>query len=142
MFAEGARGDGAMEREHCTHTIPQQPSEPGVLVALAWVAVRGLGEACRRVADIGLTWTDRARQRRQLTALSDHMLRDIGWTRADAWAEADKPFWLAPALDVGPRARGRRRPSGRPGGVGRLQPAGALEPGEGGQGDQDDQKHA
>ncbi|MGH6903812.1 MAG: DUF1127 domain-containing protein [Geminicoccaceae bacterium] len=28
-----------------------------------------------------------------MAQLSDHMLRDIGLTRADAWAEADKPFW-------------------------------------------------
>jgi uncharacterized protein YjiS (DUF1127 family) len=83
-----------MKQLECTRTIPRRPSEPGVLPALARVALRGLGEACRRVAEIGLTWTDRARQRRQLTALSDHMLRDIGLTRADAWAEADKPFWL------------------------------------------------
>jgi uncharacterized protein YjiS (DUF1127 family) len=83
-----------MKQQDCTPTIHHQPSEPGLLPALARVGVRGLGEACRRVAEIGLTWTDRARQRRQLAALSDHMLRDIGLTRADAWAEADKPFWL------------------------------------------------
>ena len=40
-----------------------------------------------------LAWHDRARQRRRLAELSDHMLRDIGLTRADAWAEVDKPFW-------------------------------------------------
>jgi uncharacterized protein YjiS (DUF1127 family) len=41
-----------------------------------------------------LTWAERGRQRRQLAELNDHMLRDIGLTRADAWAEVDKPFWL------------------------------------------------
>jgi uncharacterized protein YjiS (DUF1127 family) len=40
-----------------------------------------------------MTWLDRARQRRRLAELSDHMLRDIGLTRADVWAEVDKPFW-------------------------------------------------
>jgi uncharacterized protein YjiS (DUF1127 family) len=40
-----------------------------------------------------LTWQQRARDRRQLESLSDHMLRDIGLTRADVFAEASKPFW-------------------------------------------------
>jgi uncharacterized protein YjiS (DUF1127 family) len=34
-----------------------------------------------------------ARERRQLTQLSDHMLRDIGISRATAGGEAEKPFW-------------------------------------------------
>ena len=42
---------------------------------------------------VGSVWLDRSRQRRQLAQLSDHMLRDIGLTRVDAWAEAEKPFW-------------------------------------------------
>jgi uncharacterized protein YjiS (DUF1127 family) len=40
-----------------------------------------------------LIWRERARQRRQLELLNDHMLRDIGLTRADVFAEASKPFW-------------------------------------------------
>jgi uncharacterized protein YjiS (DUF1127 family) len=40
-----------------------------------------------------LTWQDRARQRHQLQCLSDHMLRDIGLTRADVLAESTRPFW-------------------------------------------------
>jgi uncharacterized protein YjiS (DUF1127 family) len=40
-----------------------------------------------------LIWQQRARDRRQLQSLSDHMLRDIGLTRADVFAEASKPFW-------------------------------------------------
>ena len=34
-----------------------------------------------------------ARQRRRLGQLSDHMLQDIGVSRADALREADRPFW-------------------------------------------------
>jgi uncharacterized protein YjiS (DUF1127 family) len=45
--------------------------------------------AARRI----LTWHERARQRRALECLSDHMLRDIGLTRADVLAEATKRFW-------------------------------------------------
>lgn len=38
-------------------------------------------------------WQRLARERRQLLALSDHMLKDIGLTRADAEREASRPFW-------------------------------------------------
>ena len=38
-------------------------------------------------------WRRRARSRRELLALNDHMLKDIGITRIDAQYEAAKPFW-------------------------------------------------
>lgn len=38
-------------------------------------------------------WRRRARSRAELAALDDRTLRDIGLTRADVWAEIDKPFW-------------------------------------------------
>ena len=37
-----------------------------------------------------------ARQRRTLAALDDHILCDIGVSRAQAEAEADRPVWDAP----------------------------------------------
>ncbi len=37
-----------------------------------------------------------ARQRRALRALDDHQLDDIGITKAEADAEARRPFWDAP----------------------------------------------
>jgi uncharacterized protein YjiS (DUF1127 family) len=40
-------------------------------------------------------WRHRARGRRELAALSDRCLRDIGLTRYDANREARKPFWRA-----------------------------------------------
>ena len=69
------------------------PAALALLLALAWFALRRLGHGGRLAAEGGLTWLERARQRRQLRELSDHMLRDIGLTRADAWAESEKPFW-------------------------------------------------
>lgn len=36
------------------------------------------------------------RQRRALLALSDHMLRDIGLSRADAYREGTRAFWELP----------------------------------------------
>lgn len=38
-------------------------------------------------------WRARARERRQLSTLSDAMLKDIGISRADASTEFEKPFW-------------------------------------------------
>jgi uncharacterized protein YjiS (DUF1127 family) len=40
-----------------------------------------------------LTWLERHQERRALREMSDHMLKDIGISRADAWAESSKPFW-------------------------------------------------
>lgn len=40
-------------------------------------------------------WQRRARSRRELEALSDVTLRDIGITRCDAHREMNKPFWMA-----------------------------------------------
>ncbi len=38
-------------------------------------------------------WLDRHNQRRSLLELDDHILHDIGLSRADVEAEAKKPFW-------------------------------------------------
>ena len=40
-----------------------------------------------------LEWQERARERRQLLALSDGALKDFGATRADADGEGSKPGW-------------------------------------------------
>jgi uncharacterized protein YjiS (DUF1127 family) len=55
--------------------------------------VRSFARGLRRGAELLLVWYQRARERRQLECLSDHMLRDIGLSRADVMAEATKPFW-------------------------------------------------
>lgn len=48
-----------------------------------------------QAADLLLTWSERVRERRELMQFDDHLLRDIGITRAEALAEAAKPFWRA-----------------------------------------------
>ena len=40
-----------------------------------------------------LLWMDRSGQRRDLSELEDHQLRDIGLTRDDIRRECSKPFW-------------------------------------------------
>ena len=54
------------------------------------IAVVGL---FTRVVDSLGEWRVRARERRQLSTLSDAMLKDIGISRADASTEFEKPFW-------------------------------------------------
>jgi len=43
-----------------------------------------------------------SRRRLALYRLDDAALSDLGLSRADAWQEADKPFWEQPA-EEGPR---------------------------------------
>ncbi len=45
------------------------------------------------LAEAVLAWFERVRQRRQLGELSEHMLKDIGLSRADVDSEIAKPFW-------------------------------------------------
>ncbi|HUA56786.1 MAG TPA: DUF1127 domain-containing protein [Candidatus Sulfotelmatobacter sp.] len=40
-------------------------------------------------------WQVRARQRREIAALTERDLRDIGLTRAQLQSELGKPFWRA-----------------------------------------------
>lgn len=54
---------------------------------------RGIGGALTALFDTLALWAERRRQRRDLEALPDHLLSDIGVSRSDAAYEADKPFW-------------------------------------------------
>jgi uncharacterized protein YjiS (DUF1127 family) len=58
---------------------------------------RPVGRGVQRLAALGfarlLQWHELARQRRALLALNDHMLKDIGISRAEAEREASRPFW-------------------------------------------------
>ena len=62
-----------------------------------------LNAAILRAVDQVLLWQERARSRRDLAALDDRMLRDIGVDRATAEREAAEVFW-----------RGADGPSGSP----------------------------
>ena len=56
-------------------------------------SANGFGRAVVTLFDTVAEWAERRRQRRALEALPDHLLHDIGLSRADAVNEADKPFW-------------------------------------------------
>jgi uncharacterized protein YjiS (DUF1127 family) len=55
----------------------------------------GAGVRLRQALDTLRVWRERARGRQQLRTFDDHLLRDIGLTRLQAEAEANKPFWRA-----------------------------------------------
>jgi len=66
---------------------PGSRSEP-------WSRLNALFGAIRRgFAEAAGVWAERRRQRRDLTRLSDYMLRDIGISREDVVHEVEKPFW-------------------------------------------------
>ena len=60
--------------------------DPALRRAVGWPITTALVE-------LFSVWLDRRRQRRQLYALDDRMLRDIGLTRADVEVETHKHFW-------------------------------------------------
>ena len=59
------------------------------------ISLRGLSTLIVKVTDTVLDWQDRARQRHRLGEMDDHLLRDIGLSRADLEYESSKPFWRA-----------------------------------------------
>jgi uncharacterized protein YjiS (DUF1127 family) len=59
------------------------------------VLSRPVAQWLRRARDVIQLWQERSRGRRQLLMLDEHVLRDIGMTRLQAEAEANKPFWRA-----------------------------------------------
>jgi uncharacterized protein YjiS (DUF1127 family) len=63
----------------------QEPGRNGVVNAVRRGAVAMFALALR--------WRERAVQRRDLAALTDDQLRDVGLTRHQARREAAKPFW-------------------------------------------------
>ena len=48
-----------------------------------------------RLAGLVAIWERRARERRALGEMSEHMLKDLGISRVDAHREAEKAFWRA-----------------------------------------------
>ena len=72
-------------------SAPRAPSTARPLPNL----LKDLNLALLRAVEVLETWSARREQRRTLRTLPDHLLQDIGRSRADAEAEAAKPFWQA-----------------------------------------------
>lgn len=75
-----------------TLAVPAQ--RPAIQAPLGLVQ-RGLGHWISHLVQVVTLWRERARDRRALMELDDHILRDIGFTRGDAMLEAQKAFWRA-----------------------------------------------
>ena len=54
---------------------------------------RAIGQALEALVRLLLAWQERADERLRLREMDDHMLKDIGVSRADALRESAKPFW-------------------------------------------------
>ena len=70
------------------HIRTAKPLRPSL-----WRSLPGPMEVLIRLADLLATWEQRARERRHLAEMSDHMLKDLGISRADAQHESAKPVW-------------------------------------------------
>jgi uncharacterized protein YjiS (DUF1127 family) len=68
---------------------------PTADISLKDISLKGLSALIVKVTDTVLDWQDRACQRRRLGEMDDHLLRDIGLSRADLEYESSKPFWRA-----------------------------------------------
>jgi uncharacterized protein YjiS (DUF1127 family) len=61
--------------------------------AAVYGMVQRIEAAAKEVRGTLSTWVSRIEDRRQLSLLSDHLLEDIGVTRAEVSVEIDKYFW-------------------------------------------------
>lgn len=52
-----------------------------------------LGHAALHLVETLYSWQQRAMERQQLRQMDDHLLKDMGISRADVEYEASKPFW-------------------------------------------------
>ncbi|MEZ5831231.1 MAG: DUF1127 domain-containing protein [Dongiaceae bacterium] len=62
---------------------------------LAHIVATELAPALDRLIEAPVIWLERMRERRQLAAFNDNMLKDIGVSRADVEHVVEKPFWRA-----------------------------------------------
>jgi uncharacterized protein YjiS (DUF1127 family) len=89
--------DHSLERPGRHWHQPALPCELLDPIAAIANAVNGvlfrLRATTQRIASTLTLWAERERSRRELEALSDYTLRDVGLTRADVWREATKPWW-------------------------------------------------
>lgn len=71
--------------------------QKGYAIASVWPRQAvSLGALARALWHQLKRWHELARQRRQLAALSDAALKDLGLSRADALQEVERPFWDDP----------------------------------------------
>ena len=68
-------------------------ASPSALLASLRAVVTFVAGSIWKAAEATQPWHERWRQRQALLRLDDHLLKDIGVSRAEAEEEAVKPFW-------------------------------------------------
>jgi uncharacterized protein YjiS (DUF1127 family) len=85
-----------MLRHECIDTITMPVATSGATKSWkSWISA-GLSllvSDMARIVEILVTWQYRETMRARLAAFDDHLLSDIGITRAQATMETGKPFW-------------------------------------------------
>jgi uncharacterized protein YjiS (DUF1127 family) len=74
------------------YVIRRAPAAHGVTAALGQL-VRFVDSGFERAVEELFTWQRRLADRRALESMDERMLRDIGVSRAEVYAETSKPFW-------------------------------------------------
>lgn len=77
------------------HILSLLPRSGPAGITWAHMVAADLAPILTRAVEAPIAWLDRVRDRRQLAALSDGMLKDIGISRADVEHETEKHFWQA-----------------------------------------------
>jgi uncharacterized protein YjiS (DUF1127 family) len=69
--------------------------DSGNLAVGARHAAAGVGHQSNSLLETWLVWEERRRQRAALREIAEdpHLLSDLGLTRDEALAQANKPFW-------------------------------------------------
>jgi uncharacterized protein YjiS (DUF1127 family) len=95
LRASGEQGADHLAVKALDHdlTIPAGPHDLRQAASGASTCVGAFLSAARHMAHMVWVWRSRAETRRAMSMLSDHVLRDIGLTRADVDREVMKPFW-------------------------------------------------
>ena len=68
---------------------------PAAVPATMYGAFSALAASVGHLGTTAINWSHRYQQRTRLAHMSDHLLADMGISRADADLEASKPFWQA-----------------------------------------------
>lgn len=82
-----------MNAQNCIDTMKEMEIPSSAAGSSKASAMKTTRHLVVRVVDTLILWQERARQRHHLAALDPDLLKDIGVNRADAWQEANKPFW-------------------------------------------------
>jgi uncharacterized protein YjiS (DUF1127 family) len=87
--------------------VRQEQAGPRIMWDMSW------NELPRRAVATLALWAARGRERRRLEDLDDHLLADLGISRAAATREASRPPWSGAPRDErrSDRPRGRLAPT-------------------------------